>query len=230
MDQKQIICIKLYGLNVKSLYMKVYSYLLDHDYGLAPNPFGKYCTLAVCKPKIRNSGNLDIGDWVIGTGSRALEDFTGRILVHHLVYAMKVEEILTFEEYWADIRFGYKKPVLNGSLSAMYGDNIYHKDDDGNWIQEDSAHSLPNGEINIGHLKKDISGKNVLIGQEFYYFGDNAPFLPNDIHSICHTGVGEKLISIDDQVSLFKWLESNYIYGIHGDPINWIKYNQLNLF
>ncbi|MFC4477318.1 hypothetical protein [Flavobacterium chungangensis] len=210
--------------------MKTYSYLLEHDYGLAPNPFGKYCTLGVCKPKIRGSRNLEIGDWVIGTGSRALENISGRDFVHHIIYAMKVEEILSYEKYWSDIRFAYKKPILNGSLVTVYGDNIYHKDNNGNWIQEDSAHSLADGVTNEEHLRKDTSGKNVLISKDFYYFGDSAPLLPKDLFDVCHSGVGEKIIKSPKQDKLIGWLKENFHNGIHGDPINWIEHNQLNLF
>ena len=210
--------------------MKTYSYLLEHDYGLAPNPFGKYCTLGVCKPKIRNSGNLNVGDWIIGTGSRALENISNKTFVHHIIYAMKVDEILSYEKYWSDSRFAYKKPILNGSLVTIYGDNIYHKDSKGNWLQEDSAHSLIDGATNDDHLKKDTSGKNVLIGQEFYYFGDKAPLLPEELYDACHSGVGEKIITPQQQDKLLKWLSGNYDMGIHGDPINWIEHRQLNLF
>ncbi|MBK9047533.1 MAG: hypothetical protein IPL74_12755 [Bacteroidetes bacterium] len=56
--------------------MIMYSYLIEHDLGLAPNPFGKYCTLAVCKSEIRKSKKLSIGDWIIGTGSGDLEAAT----------------------------------------------------------------------------------------------------------------------------------------------------------
>ena len=46
--------------------VKVYSYVMTHDYGFAPNPHGEYCTLACCKPRIRSSAGVD--DLVIGTG------------------------------------------------------------------------------------------------------------------------------------------------------------------
>ncbi len=82
--------------------MQFYSYLIDHDYGLAPNPFGQYCTLAVCKPQIRKSGLLRISDWIFGTGSKALEDVTHGKFVHRLVYAMQVNEILPLDKYWDD--------------------------------------------------------------------------------------------------------------------------------
>ena len=111
--------------------MNFFSYVVEHDYGLAPNPFGGYCTLAVCKPGIRKNKNLKIGDWIIGTGSKKLNR------LNHLIYAMKVEEKITFEEYWNDRRFRFKRPIVNGSLVQMYGDNFYHKDEQTQeWIQE----------------------------------------------------------------------------------------------
>ena len=44
--------------------MHCFRYKLDHDYGLAPNPFGGVITLAVCKGDIRRNKNLDVGDWI----------------------------------------------------------------------------------------------------------------------------------------------------------------------
>lgn len=35
--------------------MRNFSYKIEHDFGLAPNPFGGYCTLAVCKSSIRSN-------------------------------------------------------------------------------------------------------------------------------------------------------------------------------
>lgn len=209
--------------------MKIYSYVIEHDFGLAPNPFGEYCTLAVCKPKIRKSKNLKIGDWVIGTGSKALEKASGKSFVGKLIYAMEVNEIVTLQEYWDDERFQYKKPNLNGSLQSIYGDNIYHKDNDGKWIQSDSAHSFENGVTNEEHLKIDIGGKNVLISDNFYYFGDNALKLPKSLTKVAHVTVGEKLVLAEFQDEFFKWL-SYFEKGIKGDPINWVIYDQQSLF
>ena len=114
--------------------MVVYSYVIEHDFGLAPNPFGRYCTLAVCKLKIRGSSKLKIGDWILGTGSKAIEMSTGKKgLRKKLIYAMQVTEKITFDDYWSDPRFQYKKPRMNGSRVAMFGDNFYHTDENGNW-------------------------------------------------------------------------------------------------
>lgn len=212
--------------------MVVYSYLIEHDLGLAPNPFGKYCTLAVCKPRIRGSSKLKIGDWIVGTGSKALEESSGRKkLRDKLIYAMQVSERISMDEYWNDLRFQYKKPVMNGTLVTMFGDNFYHKDESGNWIQEDSAHCKLDGTCNHEHLKTDTSGNNVLIAEYFFYFGDNAPTIPKELLEICHTGIGEKKFE-DGKLGddFINWVITNFHAGIHGDPINWQEYNQLDLF
>lgn len=209
--------------------MVVYSYVIEHDLGLAPNPFGRYCTLAVCKPTIRKSGKLTVGDWIIGTGSKALENTIGKALVNRLIYAMKVSEKITLEEYWSDVRFQYKKPVRKGTLITMYGDNFYHKDENGNWIQEDSAHCNSDGSCNKTHLKTDTDGINVLISEYFFYFGNRAPEIPISLKEICHTGIGQKKLPEQLGNNLVTWLTSNFHSGIHGDPLNWSEYNQTSL-
>ena len=208
--------------------MNFYSYKVEHDYGLAPNPFGGFCTLAVCKGDIRRNTRLQMGDWVIGTGSRSLEHLTGKELIHHLIYAMKVEEKTTFDQYWKDNRFQCKKPMVNGSLVQMYGDNFYHRNEETEeWIQEDSAHSLEGGNCNRSHLERDTKSENVLISEHFYYFGDNAPIIPDEFLEVCSEGRNVKSVSISEEVgnSFVKWLEDNYEQGIHGDPINWLEHS-----
>ena len=197
-----------------------YSYIIEHDFGLAPNPFWGYCTLAVCKSQIRNNSQLEVGSWIFGTGSKKLKN------ENFLISAMKVEEKITFNEYWNDPRFQCKKPVLNGPLKVMYGDNIYHQDRDDIWIQEDSAHSLIDS-TNTDHLKRDTGGKYVLISKDFFYFGNNAVLIPEKfISEIPCKGrdfCSRKLN--DDVVNEFvNWLRNNYVSGIiYGDPINWPK-------
>jgi hypothetical protein len=146
----------------------LYIYVVDRDFGFAPNPFHGWCTLATCKPKIRKVAQ--VGDWVMGVGGVRLRA-TGRC-----IYLMNITEILTFETYWADHRFQVKKPFRNGSDLMMVGDNIYHKDvETDEWTQEDSHHSKPDGTPNKENLKTDTSSENVLISTNFYYFGRAAP-------------------------------------------------------
>jgi hypothetical protein len=203
---------------LKTNTMAYFSYKIEHDYGLAPNPFGSYCTLAVCKPTIRDNKNLSLGDWIIGTGSVKLQR------LHHLIFAMKVDEKITFNEYWDDPRFQYKKPVINGSLVQIYGDNFYHRIDNGKkWIQENSAHSLKDGTPNGKHVKIDTSGQFVLISKTFYYFGDKSQLIPERYWEICSEGRNMKGPSIPINVAqnFIEWLQQNFTTGVHGDPINW---------
>lgn len=198
--------------------MKYFSYKIEHDYGLAPNPFHGYCTLAVCKSSIRSNKNLEIGDWIIGTGSKTLGN------LHELIFAMRLEEKITFNEYWQDIRFTKKKPIVNGSLVQMYGDNFYHQDkNSGEWIQENSAHSLADGSTNNGHLKRDTGGEFVLISKEFYYFGSKSPLVPDEYLEVCSEGRDMKSVSIPIETAnkFITWLKTNYTIGNHGDPTSW---------
>jgi len=96
---------------------------------------------------------------------------------------MKVKEIVTYDEYWRDLRFQRKKPLRNGSLVMMVGDNIYHRDPDGNsWLQEDSQHSNPDGSPNLDNVRIDTESDHVLLSKHFYYFGAKAPTV--DLESI----------------------------------------------
>jgi len=207
--------------------MKIYSYMIDHDFGLAPNPFGKYCTIAVCKPTIRRSENLDIGDWIIGTGSKSLEKSSGFNCVRRLIYAMKVSEIIDLNSYWHDPRFEYKKPIMNGTLTTMFGDNFYYLDENKNWVQQDCAHRNIDGTYNEEHIRKDTGGKNALISELFYYFGENAPQIPENLVDVCHTTQGVKFVKPNELANRFlEWLQNNFQPGFQGFPINWSMYNK----
>lgn len=200
--------------------MHLFSYKLEHDYGLAPNPFGGTMSLAVCRGQIRNSKVLQLGDWIVGTGSVAMGN------LYHLIFAMKVEEIISFDDYWSDSRFQFKKPVLSGTLVQMYGDNFYHTVD-GHLVQEPSAHSNPDLIKKQKLYTQDVRGKKVLLSRTFYYFGDNCPLLPDEYLNICCNGRSIKYKSIlEEQIHDFvTWLEKNYTVGIHGDPCNWKEFN-----
>ena len=83
--------------------MRLYSYVLTHDTGFAPNPFQEYCTLANCKPAIRRTAQ--VGDWVVGLSPKASGN--------KIIYAMKIDEILSYEQYFTDNRFQPKEPAMN---------------------------------------------------------------------------------------------------------------------
>ena len=117
--------------------LRLFSYVVTRDFGFAPNPFYGVCTLATCKPIIRRVA--EIGDWVVGTGSKRNDR------QKFLVFVMRVSDVISYNEYWMAPQYNCKKPFLNGSFQQAYGDNIYFKDDDNVWQQLDSHHSLENG-------------------------------------------------------------------------------------
>ncbi len=86
--------------------MGLYTYVVRYDLGFAPNPYHGYCTLAVCMTKIRKG--VKVGDWVLGTGSARKGIRRGG----YAVYAMRVTEKLSFDQYWIDKRFRKKRPNL----------------------------------------------------------------------------------------------------------------------
>src|SRR5688500_333417 len=121
--------------------MKLYSYIIVSDSGFAPNPYWGYCTLATCKPQIRRCAKA--GDWIIATGSKR------GIGIGKLVYAMRVDDVLTFDKYYSDSRFNMKKPTAVGDIERC-GDNIYFKKD-GEWKQRRNFHHVEK------HKAKDLS-------------------------------------------------------------------------
>lgn len=150
---------------------KVYIYVVDRDFGFAPNPFHGTLTLATCKPNIRR--RAQDGDWVIGVGGARL-GATGRC-----VFASRITSHATFDEYWRNPRYRDKRPIRNGSCRMMVGDNIYHHDaSTGKWSQADSHHSYADGATNHHNLCVDTSADRVLMSSHFFYFGRAAPALP----------------------------------------------------
>ena len=202
--------------------MRLHSYRVARDFGFAPNPFHGYCTLATCKPKIRKIAR--IGDWVVGTGS------TERFRDEHIVYAMRVTEILTFDEYWNDPRFIHKRPNLSSSVKNAYGDNIYHRDTGTQeWIQENSHHSHDDGTPNDKNVFQDTSRTDrVLISRHFFYWGGSGPQIPRkflnsrDCDIRC-PGIGHKNCFSESQIREFiNWIESEYECNQYfSKPLDW---------
>lgn len=194
--------------------MKLYSYIVTRDYGFAPNPFPPSCTLATCKPDIRRTAQID--DWVVGVGSGAQNS----TFKNKLIYAMQVTEKLSFDEYWTDTRFMRKRPIMNGSKRQMYGDNIYHRPTpEMPFIQEDSHHSLPNGEKNALNYNRDLPGEYVLISNVFWYFGEEAIQIPHDYASLAAVARGYKINEDEKFIEKFsQWLFELPQNGYIGKP------------
>jgi hypothetical protein len=104
--------------------MRLCSHVVTHDTGLAPNPFYGFCTSAVCTPSHMRA-KLEKGEWLIANS----QNKDG----NQLVYAMRISEMLSMNEYFDDKRFASKKPKPNGEDIEQCGDNIYHQDKDATW-------------------------------------------------------------------------------------------------
>lgn len=200
----------------------IFSYVVRYDSGFAPNPFYGCCTLATCKPEIRRTAA--IGDWIVGSGSA--DKSVGR--GGYLVYAMKITDIMSFDEYAVDPRFSDKKPYRKGSRKQSCGDNIYYRANmESAWQQHDSFHSQNDGTINLDHVKRDTGVNRVLISYDFIYFGGEGPLFPDDLvsregHPVCKSGIG---YSRHDEPNLYvdfeKWVRGLGT-GYQGAPFEWL--------
>jgi hypothetical protein len=129
---------------------KLFSYVVQHDGGHAPNPYFGICTLCRCKYRKKPRGRENIvekaneGDWVIGTGGATRKKSAGH---GRLIYAMRVDEKLTRQQYFLDPRFGKKKRRVDGTCEQKQGDNLSP----------------------ANHFER--RKQSVLISRHFYYFG-----------------------------------------------------------
>jgi hypothetical protein len=196
--------------------VRLYSYVIEHDYGFAPNPFHGVCSLACCKPPIRRTAC--IGDYVIGTGA------TKPKLLGHMLYWMKVDRIITFDDYWSDPQFRRKRAFMRGSRIQRFGDNIYHRDPATlEFIQEDSFHCNPGGVLSPDDLKRDTGTTHrILLANDFAYWGEEGPKIPAHLAYVVKKGAGYKCRFSEEQVQAFLgWLDTMPERGFIGDPAHW---------
>lgn len=176
---------------------KLYSYVVDHDNGQAPNPYFSTCTLCLCKfrgplGKRRNVVELAAKkDWVIGTGGANLRKSAGR---GKLIYAMRVDQKLTRQQYFDQSGFTRKKPVGMGTYEQTRGDN-----------------KRPRNAFEKHH-------QFALISRHFYYFGRNAIVIPERF-DLEKKGRGFRSHFEQDDIRKFvEWLERNPKSGRQGEP------------
>lgn len=196
---------------------------MARDYGFAPNPFFGVCTLATCKPRIRRTAQ--IGDWIVGTGSKQHNR------EKHMVYAMRVTGDMTIEEYWADPRFQTKKPNLRGSKKQAFGDNIYSRcSNTGLWCQVDCHHSFYDGSPNDSNIVADTGTDRVLFSDDFVYWGGSGPQLsqeflsygPHHINLCAHRN--HKNHFPPELIDKFiGWIRSFNEMGYIGEPLDWCR-------
>ena len=190
--------------------MTLYSYIVAHDNGFAPNPFHGFCTLACCKPGIRRTAKE--GDYIVGLAPKHLG--------HRVVYAMQVTETVDFDDYWVETRFRIKRPDPKAGGEKAVGDNIYQRGKTGEWEQAFSLHSLENGKQNWKLTTTDTNGEKVLIGEDFIYWGGNGLPLPANLQRLI-VGRAHKSTANDKLIPDFiEWFQSQTERGCLGLPTN----------
>jgi len=192
--------------------MKLYSYIVTHDTGFSPNPFWGYCTLADCKPAIRRTA--EVGDWIVGLSPKSTRN--------RVVFAMKVNEILSYQAYYCDKRFASKVPDFKkGEIVYKCGDNIYKPLPNGDFCQLQSMHSkgLKENSEKKGH---DLDGINALISTTFHYFGSNGPELPGELSEL-KVGRGHKNRFSKEIIVKFLEFIALCQRGISSPPTKWPK-------
>jgi Nucleotide modification associated domain 2 len=93
----------------------------------------------------------------------------------------------------------------------MVGDNIYHTDPQtGKWLQENSVHSQPHGEQDLPNTEHDTQTDRLLISEEFFYFGENAPAAPPTLLQKIgyRNGRGHRVYEKEDCQRLLDWIKA----------------------
>lgn len=200
--------------------MTTRTYRLDHDLGFAPNPFFGWCTLSCCKPNVRKHAAKD--DIIIGMAGSAKRGL-GRIHPQ-LIFWMRVDEAMTFDDYWGDERFADKRPQIPGPKMRMVGDRTYrHEPGSDDWHFEVSMHHIPgalgaNGE----HVGIDTAVNRLLVGREFTYWGKSGPSVPADLMSLFPNPRGERCPPEGPLLTqLHQLIDLANPRGVVGDPADW---------
>ncbi len=197
--------------------MRLFSYCVHLDTGSSPNPYGDYCTLALTKPVIRRLAQ--VGDWIVGLASpqSKLKNASRRV-----IYAMKVSQVLTLEEYDLFCRQECsvkipRRPTKN--YEDFVGDCVYEFKADGDVAQRMSVHNDEN-------IEYDLAGIHALVSDHFVYFGSQAPELPESLYKIIKKGHGHQLDKnkayVEDFVEFISEFERNEVMAAPLDKIeNW---------
>lgn len=186
--------------------VRLLSYVVASDDGLAPNVDGGVCSLSVCKPVVRRVSRVG-EDYIVGMSTAK----DGR---NKVIYAMQVDEKIAFQDYFRDSRFQCKKPTAKRN-----GDNFFEDVNGRLQIAFSSAAHMGRPQA----IRRDLMYPYSVIGERFWYFGMNAPELPVDLRSgdISLPDRSRRGHRVTDDPFLLEgfveWLGS-WSCGVHGNP------------
>jgi Nucleotide modification associated domain 2/Nucleotide modification associated domain 3 len=152
------------------------------------------------------NAQLKKGDWLIGNSPKKDGN--------RLVYAMRISDVLSMNQYFHNKQFEAKKPKPDGTLIEQCGDNIYYQRGVNQWTRLPSPfhNSRKNFEKDVGH--------HVFVAEHFYYFGRRRVAIPDNLREVIQDRQGihyKKDRLADDFVA---WLEANHKPGILGTPLD----------
>jgi hypothetical protein len=194
--------------------MRVFLYIVARDGGFAPNPFHGWCSLACCKPAIRRRAKP--GDWVVGIAPKRYG--------HGVVYAMNVEETLTFAQYWTDCRFVRKRPRRGegASLLERNGDNCYAPTGSDEYTPLPSAHWKGlNRRDDERQMAKDLRGERVLVSRRFSYFGEQPRALPLELSTLVLPARFTRVNFTQRELLGLKRFLERLPHGVRARPRHW---------
>jgi hypothetical protein len=137
---------------------------------------------------------------------------------------MKIDEIISFDEYWSRPEFRAKRPYMTGTRKQRYGDNIYHTNPEtGEYDQEDSFHSELGGGLSVGNRARDTgSTDRVLLGRNFAYWGGAGPKVPEALADFVVAGTGHKNHFAAERIAALEaWLATLSERGYVAEPAHW---------
>ena len=178
--------------------MRLFTYIVKHDAGSAPNPYWGLCTLAICKPAIRRSAA--VGDWIIGFGSKNTlrGDYSGR-----MIYAMRVDDKMAMSDYFTFCQRQVPQKIADWEhpdRRRQYGDCIYRFQRNGHVRQLPSVHDE-------SQITRDLSGAYVLTSQQYWYWGKDAKKIPQRFAEIVPSTQGHRVKKNDAaKDAVVRWL------------------------
>jgi len=172
--------------------MTLYSYIIQHDTGGAPNADDGILSLAICKPGIRKGAV--VGDYLVGISGCNLKLHSN---IKQIIFIAKITEIMLMKDY----AIQYPKRQ----------DSIYSEE----------LELLPNKFHNCCNVESDLKGINVLLSDDFIYFGTKHIDVPTELTGIIPGRQYKKNASyMDIFLTKFREYKNNHGIGKIG------KYNQ----
>jgi hypothetical protein len=180
---------------------KVYIYRMICDRGIAPNYNGEKASLALCKPRIRQSAS--VGDYVIGLSASTILETNKNVYYKNnpkyaIIWMGQVSDKLTFSQYNHLCQNNKKMKVKMPTKSGVGDCQI---------ISETSFRPYPHER---SYMSRNLSGRNVLLFKRFKHFRKSennfTEFLPRDIFDASNLAIGHRVVK-EPKSELIEFIE-----------------------